>query len=241
MKYRYEQIDHVYCELRALNRAVAWKGGSFDEFDLRDFLKQAVSTLTFSSTRPRVLEYGTGTGAGACFLAARGFRVDAIDMSPTAIALAMKFATERNLGIAFEVGDVCRFRPQDRVYDLVIDNYCMQCLVTDVERQKALANVRSILKPDGRFLIGSVIYRDGRDFGQAIFDERTGILYARLEGDPERYEDAVRLNGCWYFPRRRLLRPAVLRVEIERAGFTVLWQEGGRLICAPALSGPAIQ
>lgn len=231
MKYRYEQIDRVYRDLRALNRAVAWMGGSFDDFDLRDFLELAVSTLTFPSTLPRALEYGTGTGAGACFLAARGFRVHAIDVSPTAITLAKKFSAERDLQVCFEVGDICGYRPQDGAYDLVVDNFCMQCLVTDVERQRALTNVRSILKPRGRFLIGSVIYRDGRDFGQDIFDERTGIWYARLEGDPERYEDAMRLNGCWYFPRRRIIRPAVLTAEIKGAGFTVLWQEGGRLIC----------
>jgi SAM-dependent methyltransferase len=234
MKYRHEQIDYVYRELRALNRAVAWKGGSFDDFDLRDFLEQAVSTLTFSSTPPRALEYGTGTGAGACFLAARGFRVDAIDLSPTAITLARQFAAERDLQIVFEVGDICGFRPPNGAYDLIVDNYCRQCLVTDLERQKALANVRSLLKSEGRFLIGSVIHRDGRDFGREILDERTGILYARLEGDPERYEDAVKLNGCWYFPRRRIIRPAALRTEIEGAGFTILWQEGGRLICTAA-------
>jgi len=234
MKYRHEQIDLMYRELRALNRAVDWAGRSFEDFDLRGFLEQALSMLTFSSAQPHALEYGTGTGAGACFLAARGFRVHAIDVSPTAIELAKKFAAERKLQVHFEMGDIGSFSPPKRAYDLAVDNFCMQCLVTDVERETALGMVRLILKGDGRFLIGSVVYRDGRDFGEGVFDERTGILYVRLEGDAERYEDAVRLNGCWYFPRRRYVRPAVLRTEVERAGFTVLWQEGGRVICAPA-------
>lgn len=234
MKYRHEQIDLMYRELRALNRAVDWAGRSFDDFDLRGFLEQTLPTLMFFSTRPRALEYGTGTGAGACFLAARGFLVHAIDVSLTAIELAKKFAAERKLQVRFEVGDICSFSLPKGAYDLVVDNFCMQCLVTDVERETALGNVRSILKRNGRFLIGAVIYRDGRDFGEAVFDERTGILYGRLEGDVERYEDAVRLNGRWYFLRRRYVRPEVLRTEVEKAGFTVLWQEGGRVICAPA-------
>jgi len=39
-----------------------------------------------------VLEYGCGTGAAACFLAAQGFRVDAVDLIPQAITLARRFA-----------------------------------------------------------------------------------------------------------------------------------------------------
>jgi len=234
MKYRHEQIDLKYRELRALNRAVDWAGRSFDDFDLRGFLEQALPTLMFFTTQPRALEYGTGTGAGACFLAARGFLVHAIDVSPAAIELAKQFAAERKLQVRFEVGDICSFSPPNGPYDLVVDNFCMHCLVADVERETALGNIRSILERDGRFLIGSVIYRDGREFGEAVFDEGTGILYSRLEGDAERWEDAVRLNGRWYFARRRYVRAEVLRMEVERAGFTVLWQEGGRLICAPS-------
>jgi SAM-dependent methyltransferase len=234
MKYRHQQIDLAYRELQAMNRPINWAGRSFDDFALRDFLEQTLPTLIFSSIQPRALEYGTGTGPGACFLAARGFRVHAIDVSPTAIELAKKFADERRQKVRFEVGDICGFSSPRGAFDLVIDNFCMQSLVTNIERETALGNVRSILKRDGRFLIGAAIYRDGRDFGDGIFDERTGILYERVEGDAGKYEDAVRLNSHWYFARRRYVRPEVLRMEVERAGFAVLWQEGGRVICAPA-------
>jgi hypothetical protein len=117
---------------------------------------------------------------------------------------------------------------------LVIDSFCMQRLVADNERGAALANIRSILKRDGRFLIGTAIYRDGREFGRGVFDARTGILCEEVDGDAGTYEDAVKLNGRWYFARSRLVRPEVLRREVEAAGFAVLWQEGGRVICAPA-------
>ena len=73
----------------------------------------------------------------ATFLAARGFVVDAIDISPTAIALARRFAAERGLTISFAVGDIARLEPTDATYDLVVDNYCLQHLVPDDERRHA--------------------------------------------------------------------------------------------------------
>jgi cyclopropane fatty-acyl-phospholipid synthase-like methyltransferase len=52
--------------------------GDFDAFPNRAFLERALTRLGL--TTGDVLEYGCGTGAAACFLAARGFRVDAIDL-----------------------------------------------------------------------------------------------------------------------------------------------------------------
>lgn len=53
-----------------------------------------------------MLEYGCGTGAAACFLAQRGFQIDAVDLVPDAIAMARQFAAERGLAIRFAVQDI---------------------------------------------------------------------------------------------------------------------------------------
>ena len=235
MKYSDVLRDTCYQRLRGLGKAVDYAGASFENFDLpaRSF-KLMLPGLTFPTTRPRVLEYGTGTGPGACFLAARGFQVDAIDLSPTAIELAQKFAAERKLDIRYEVADICCLSGRRHVYDLVIDNFCLHCLVTDQQRRRAAAAVRSMLKPSGYYLIGTAIFRADRDLGEDQCDSRTGIRYRKVGANPHGYEDAVLRDDGWYFPRTRYVRADELKSELARAGFRVLYQDGGRVLCDKA-------
>jgi SAM-dependent methyltransferase len=231
MRYGFAELEERYARLAEVGRAVDWKGGSFEEFDLRSFLEKILPMLHFPAPRPRAMEYGTGTGPGACFLAARGFRVEAIDISPTAIQLARRFATERGLEISFEVADICDLPCGDRRYDLVVDNYCLQRIASDGRREQALQTVRCLLAVGGHFLIGTVLAREGRDYGEDRFDARTGIRYRRLGEDAEKYEDAVRIERAWYVPIRRYLRAEELRAELEGAGFEVVRQRGGQVLC----------
>ena len=231
MRYGFAELEERYARLAEMGRAVDWKGGSFEEFDLRSFLEEVLPTLQFPAPHPRAMEYGTGTGPGACFLAARGFRVEAIDISPTAIQLARRFATERGLEITFEVADICDIHCGERRYDLVVDNYCLQRIASNQRREQALQTVRCLLAVGGHFLIGTVLAREGRDYGEDRLDARTGIRYRRLGEDAEKYEDAVRLDGAWYVPIRRYLRAEELRSELEEAGFEVVRQRGGQVVC----------
>src|SRR5438093_1082800 len=109
-KYYYPEHEDAYRRIEREGKT-SWddlRGGSgFDDFSSRAFLELALPMLGLRPAETDVLEYGCGTGPGACFLAARGFRVDAIDLIPRAIALAKRFAAERGLTIAFRVRDVC--------------------------------------------------------------------------------------------------------------------------------------
>jgi len=233
MTHRLRDNEASYRRLATIGEAVDYAGRSFDQFDLRPFLEAVLARITFADARPRAFEYGTGTGPGACFLAARGFVVDAIDISPTAIALARRFAAERGLTISFAVGDIARLEPTDATYDLVVDNYCLQHLVPDDERRRALATVRGLLAPGGRFVVGTVLHRAARDFGADRFDPATGVVYRRIDGEPG--PDAVRFGSEWWMPWRRLvLSPAALRDELGRAGLRVIHQDGGRCLCVAA-------
>ncbi|WP_202872410.1 class I SAM-dependent methyltransferase [Kribbella soli] len=100
----------------------------FDAFPNRSFLEHALPQLPESAD---VLEYGCGTGAAACFLAARGFRVDAIDLIPEAITLARRFARQRGVTVNFSVQDVCAMPAGSKQYDVIVDSYCLQSIVTD--------------------------------------------------------------------------------------------------------------
>ena len=215
-------------------------GTGFDDFSSRAFLEQVLPTLGLDPERTEVLEYGCGTGPGACFLAARGFRVDAVDLVPRAIRLARRFAAERGLTIDFRVQDVCALAdvPPTRQYDLIVDSYCLQSIVTDADRSRLFAAVRARLKPGGRYLISTAMHDPDRSYDGALYDQATGVVLDTLDGAAARHrraEGAVRVGGRWYLPHRRHLTPAALRAELERNGFRVL-RPGGRLggdvVCA---------
>ena len=232
MKYRHHEFDARYRGLRDLLDPVDWQGRDFEAFDLRPFLDEVLPTLPVPAGEPWAFEYGTGTGPGACYLAERGFRVDAIDTSPAAIDLARRFATSKSLIIGFEVGDVTRLLRRDRIYDLVVDNFCLHNLITDDDRRRALANVRGLLGPGGHFIIGTSVFNPARDYSEEIRDKRTGIVYSPFKENSANFEDVRRIGGAWYYARIRHVEPAALRAELEAAGFRVISQpRGGRLVC----------
>ncbi|MFI5694253.1 class I SAM-dependent methyltransferase [Kribbella sp. NPDC051586] len=231
MRYYYAEHQAAYQRL-AQQGLTQWSDlfGETDEYDVfpnRAFLVQALTRLELPH-EPDVLEYGCGTGPAACFLAARGFRVDAIDLIPEAIALARRFARERGVNVSFSVQDVCAMVADGKQYDVVLDSYCLQSIVTDTDRAKVLAAVRDRLKSTGYYVLSTAIHDPDRVYeGDFRYDATTGICYQAAEpGD-----DAIQLDGNWYLPHRRHLRPAALRAELEAAGLQVHSQEGGDLIC----------
>jgi SAM-dependent methyltransferase len=232
MTYAFLEQELRYQRLSALGKAVDYAGKDFEQFDLRPFLEYIWPVLTFREARPRALEYGTGTGPGACFLARRGLQVDAIDISPTAIHLARMFAAQRNLEINYQVEDICNFSCPERRYDLVVDNFCLLRVITDERRRRALAVVRSTLKPTGYFVLGTSIFRAGRYNSGDYVDAATGIIYREVEAlPPETCDDVLEWNGRLLYALARHVRPEAFRAELEQAGFRILWQAGGRVLC----------
>jgi SAM-dependent methyltransferase len=199
------------------------------------------------------LEIGCGTGPGACFLAERGFQVDAIDLIPTAIEIAREQARLRNLQICYAVQDVTKLPREGKRYDLIVDSYCLQGIVTDDDRRQVLTAVRARLKPHGYYLVSSAMFDPGRfcaderlvddvtgvvyyRYGEdGIIAPDTGIAYKRLDDDSGRYEGTIQVAGQRYLLNRRHHKAPALRAELEAAGFHVLYQDdddGGNLICA---------
>ncbi len=180
---------------------------TFEDSEIRGVLARVLARLSFDSLHPKVLEYGCGTGPGACLLAERGMRVRGVDQSLLAIEIARREATKRGLTIDYRTGDVCTDAPPGEKYDLVVDSFCLQCIVTDDDRTRLFAFVRSALKPAGRYVISSAGYSPNRDYGNARFDPATGIAY---DGD---------------LPCRRHVTAHALVRELAVAGFTVEWHE----------------
>ena len=255
MKYYYREHILGYQRIRAEGK-IAWAeihgGEGFEHFASRAFLERTLPRLRFSSSPPTALEIGCGTGPGACFLAAHGYHVDAIDLIPAAIEIARQQARLRGLQIHYAVQDVTVLPHDGPQYDLIVDSYCLQGIVTDADRQAVYAAVRARLKPDGTYLVSSAMFDPDRfhphervvdsatgtlyhRYGDdGLIDPQTGIVYVPLDEDPDAYEGTIQVENKWYLLNRRHHRPAALRAELERAGFRVLYQDagyGGNLIC----------
>jgi SAM-dependent methyltransferase len=254
MKYYYREHIKGYEQVRAEGKT-AWAEihgyTGFENFASREFLEKALPLLHFSVPHPIVLEYGCGTGPGACFMAERGFQVDGTDLIPLAIEIAKEQAKERNLNIHYEVQDICELPHKGELYDMIVDSYCLQGIVTDEDRQKVSAAVRARLKTEGYYLISSAIFNESwyrpddiipdarsgivyNGYGESmIIDMQLSIVYARLEEDPDDYKDAVQISGAWYLPLRRHRKPPALKAELKATGFDVSYQDGEHMICVP--------
>ncbi|OXM13309.1 class I SAM-dependent methyltransferase [Paenibacillus herberti] len=234
-KYYYDEHEDTYQKMKNGNIS-AWDefhdptNYSFDIFMMRPFLEKAFSIININEFALQAFEYGCGTGAGACYLANKGFTVDAVDISPTAIEIANEIAKNKGIVINFRVQDLLGLPKLDKKYDLILDNYCLQSIVTDDDRKKLFSIVSSGLKDSGYYIVSSAIYNETRSYKNSFYDANSGIAYDKVQ-DPKGYGTAATLiNGEWWLPHRRHLKKDVLRQELQSAGFKVVFQEGGNFI-----------
>jgi 2-polyprenyl-3-methyl-5-hydroxy-6-metoxy-1,4-benzoquinol methylase len=160
VKYYYPEHIQGYAKAKAEGKTT-WgqlfgeKG--FDDFSAREFLHAVLPALRFTSQRPTVFNYGCGTGPDAFFLAERGLLVDAADLIPEAIEMAKEQASVRGLDINYQVMDICDLSSRGKKYDMIVDSYCLQCIVFDEERKRLFSAVRSRLNPRGYYLISTAV------------------------------------------------------------------------------------
>ncbi|MEU4198024.1 class I SAM-dependent methyltransferase [Kribbella sp. NPDC026611] len=235
VRYYYAEHEDAYRRLQQ-EGMTQWselfeegRAADFGAFPNREFLEHALRCLDLPATSEvDVLEYGCGTGPAACFLAARGFRVDAIDLIPQAITVARRFAAERGADVRFSVQDVCALadEPVRKQYDVIVDSYCLQSIVTDADRGRLFAAVRARLRDEGYYLVSTAMYDAERVYEPGFrYDPTTGICYEEAPYAASR-QDMIEIDGTSYLPHRRHLQPMALRDELESAGFHVVSQEG---------------
>jgi SAM-dependent methyltransferase len=99
----------------------------------------------------RALVVGCGLGDDAEFLAARGFRVTAFDISPTAVDWCRKRFPQSN--VSYDVGDLLSPAPAWRqAFDFVFEAYTLQVMPAEL-RERAMPNLADAVKPGGTLLL----------------------------------------------------------------------------------------
>ncbi|HEX7175254.1 MAG TPA: methyltransferase domain-containing protein [Pyrinomonadaceae bacterium] len=118
---RYLRGEHASAEAsRLLVRAV-------DDFALEED-SPAAAASSLKTTPQRALDVACGAGRHALVLAARGFRVTAVDASRVGIEMTLDRARARGLDLDARVADLARgeFTIEPDAYQLVCDFYYLQ-------------------------------------------------------------------------------------------------------------------
>ncbi|MFD0278787.1 class I SAM-dependent methyltransferase [Kitasatospora sp. NPDC127111] len=132
----------------------------------------------------RVLDLGSGPGRNAIHLASLGFDVDAVDLSPTAVAWAEERAKEAGADVRFHCGNIFDVELPHAQYDLVYDSGCLHHLPPH-RRVSYLALLDRVLAPGGHFVVNA--FAAGR-MGSELPDEelyRNGRLDGGLAYSPD--------------------------------------------------------
>ena len=103
-----------------------------------------------ASARANVLEIGFGTGLNAPHYPSDVGRVMALDSNPGVERLARKRIGAATVPIEFRLGTGERLPFEERAFDTVVTTLVL-CSVSDVE--SALAEIRRVLSPTGRYLM----------------------------------------------------------------------------------------
>ncbi|MFF4823334.1 class I SAM-dependent methyltransferase [Streptomyces sp. NPDC001312] len=199
-----------------------WTGGAADWWD--GFYADRTRPVPFFADKPdenlvewlergliggrRALDLGCGPGRNALYLAERGFEVDAVDLSPQAIAWARERARETGAEVRFLCQDAfgSAGSPLTGPYDLVYDSGCFHHLPPH-RRISHLALLDRVLASGGHlaltcFAAGAMgcelsdaeLYRTSRLHGglaytpeslRRIFADLTAVELRRMRDEPD--------------------------------------------------------
>lgn len=179
-----------------------------------------------------VVDIGSGTGLLTLALAPRAQRVWAVDIAGAMTEYLRAKAASADLGNVETVTASAVSLPiVDAGADLVVSNYCFHHL-TDDGKDRALAEIHRVLRPDGRLVFGDMMFRvslhDARD-RDVVRDKIRAMLRRGWPGALRLAKNGLRFaGGRWERPARAEWWEAAL----ARAGFVdvevrVLPHEGG--------------
>ena len=137
-----------------------------------------------------VLELATGPGMIARHIAPLASHVVATDFAPKMIETARKAKNPEN--VRFEVADATSLRFMDESFDVVVIANALHIIPNP---EKALAEIRRVLKDDGVLIAPNFIFREGgkRNLWQK-FLSLVGVRFAH-EWSENEYRSFLNANG----------------------------------------------
>lgn len=145
----------------------------------------------FEAAPKDLLELACGTGAMACILDDRGYRMTGIDRSASMIAVAKRKALDGRRDIRFQAGDMVRM-PVPGPYDAALCLYdSINYVVDEADIAAMLNGLRGVLRAGGLF----------------VFDVCTEInsrRYFHNQVDQESDGDYSYIRRCEYLPETRI-------------------------------------
>ena len=130
-----------------------------------------------SKAEGRTLEIAAGTGMNLPYYP-RGIELTAIELSPAMLELARRRAADLGREVELREGDATALPFGDEEFDAVV---CTFALCTIPDDAAAVAEVRRVLRPEGRFLLAEHVRSPTRIVrgGQQLLDP----LAVRFQGD----------------------------------------------------------
>jgi SAM-dependent methyltransferase len=127
----------------------------------------------------RLLDLGSGTGRNCLYAAQQGASAIGFEFSPTALALAKKFAAHAEVAVDYRLQDIGTPYPlPDASIDIVLDITSSNSL-SDAGRQVYLRETHRVLSPGGQMLVRALSFEG---------DVHAKELVKRFPGpDPDTY------------------------------------------------------
>lgn len=136
----------------------------------------------------KILDLACGYGRFSIPLAAMGYRVDGIDITPVFIEKAREEAEKKHLHIEFRVGDMQSLPYEDNSFDSVI---CMWNAFSEIaqnqDQERAIAEIFRVLRRGGLAIIEVRNHRSGGLFEDNFIDgHRAMPSYKHTRGSMKR-------------------------------------------------------
>ena len=156
-----------------------------------------------------VLELATGPGMIARHIAPHANHVVATDFAPKMIETARKAKNPEN--VRFEVADATSLRFMDKSFDVVVIANALHIIPNP---EKALAEIRRVLKDDGVLIAPNFIFREGgkRNLWQK-FLSLVGVRFAH-EWTEDEYKSFLNANG-WTIKMSSVLKGRIDLAYVE--------------------------
>ncbi|MDD5072668.1 MAG: class I SAM-dependent methyltransferase [Candidatus Omnitrophica bacterium] len=128
----------------------------------------------------RVLDMGCGTGGNSCWLAKRGAKVTAIDISPVNIEKTKSWATKNGVTIDARVMDCGKLGFADASFDMVFGSFILH----HIDIEKAAPEIRRVLKGGGKAVF---IENSGDNPLLMFFRSRVLPVFGLRKSSPSEY------------------------------------------------------